>query len=138
MKYILLIGTLLITQSFAEVSASTTTREDKVRKESSHFISKRRKRHVRPAYKYYLLNQDNHYYTNIVSNCDKYLRIIEQKDKEIEVLKKEINRLRGTEQGTLQKKLKEEYDLKMKKFDERKSGIRTQNSMRISTEPINK
>lgn len=136
MKYILLSCTLLLTQTFADVSARTTTPEEKVRTESSHFISKRRKRPVMPAHKYYLLNHDHYYYTNVMSNCNKYLRIIEQKDKEIEVLKNEINRLRGTTQESLQKNLKEEYEMKIKKFDERKSGIRTQNSMRISTEPI--
>lgn len=136
MKYILLGCTLLLTQNFADVSARATPPEDKVRKDSSHFISKRRKRPVKPVHKYYLLNRDHYFYTNVMSNCNKYLRIIEQKDKEIETLKKEIDRLRGRAQKSLQKKLKEEYDLKMKRFDERKSGIRTQNSMRISTEPI--
>ncbi len=136
MKYILLGCILLITQNFAEVSARATPPEDKVKKDSSHFISKRRKKAVRPAYKYYLLNHDHHYYTNVVSDCDRYLRIIEEKDRDIEVLKNEINRLRGRSQESLQQKLKEEYELKMKKFDERKSGISTQNSMRISTEPL--
>lgn len=128
-----------MTYTFAEVSASATPPEDIVKEESTHYISKRRKRTIRrvkPPYKYYLLNQDNHYYTNVVSNCNKYLAIIEKKDKEIEVLKKEINRLRGTVQTELQKKLKEEHDLQIKMFHERKSGIRTQNRMLISNEPV--
>lgn len=139
MKYILLSCMLLITPNFAEVSAHQTPQEDKVKKESDRFISKRRKRpisKVRPAYKYYLLNQDTYYYSNVVSDCDKYLSIIAQKDREIEVLNNEIRRLRGTAQESLQKKLKKEYELKLKKFDEKKSSIRTQNRVRISNEPI--
>ena len=136
MKNILLSFTLLITHAFAEVSASATTPEDRVKAKSTHSVAKRKKRSIRPAYKYFLLNQDHHYYRNSVFNCNKYLKIIEQKDKKIEALKKEIDRLRGPEQSELRKKLKEEHDLKMKKFDERKSGIRTQNIMRISTEPV--
>jgi len=136
MKYILLGCILLITQNFADVSARATPPEDKVKKDSAHHISKRRKRTVRPPYKYYLLNQDHYFYTNVVSDCDRYLRIIEEQDREIEVLKNEIDRLRGRGQESLQQRLKEEYEMKIKKFDERKSGIGTQNTMRISTDPL--
>lgn len=139
MKYILLSCILLITQNFAEVTAHQTPSEDKVKKESDRFISKRRKRSdrkVRPAYKYYLLNRDTYYYRNVMPDCDTYLRIIAQKDREIEALNNEIDRLRGTAQESLQNKLKKEYELKLKKFDERKSSIRTKNRVRISNEPI--
>jgi len=136
MKYILLGCILLITQNFADVSAKATPPEDKVKKDRDHFISKRRKKEERPAHKYYLLNRDTVYYANVGYDCDRYLRIIEEQEREIEVLKNEINRLRGTSQGSLQQKLKEEYEMKIKKFDERKSGIDTQNSMRISTDPL--
>jgi len=132
MKYILLGCILLITQNFAEVSARATPPEDKVKKDRDHFISKRRKKVDRP---YYLLNRDTVYYANVGCDCDKYLRIIEEQEREIEVLKNEINRLRGTSQGSLQQELKEEYEMKIKKFDERKSGIDTQNTIRIFTEP---
>lgn len=139
MKYILLSCILLITQNFAEVTAHQTPSEDEVKKESDRFISKRRKRpdrKVRPAYKYYLLNRDTYYYRNVMPDCDKYLRIIAQKDREIEALNNEIDRLRGTAEESLQNKLKKEYELKLKKFDERKSSIRTKNRVRISNEPI--
>ena len=132
MKYILLGCILLITQNFAEVTAKATPPEDKVKKDHSHSIYKRRKKVERP---YYLLNRDTVYYTNVGYDCDRYLRIIEEQEREIERLKNENNRLRGTSQGSLRQKLKEEYEMKIKKFDERKSGIDTQNTIRIFTEP---
>ncbi len=130
-----------MTHTFAEVSVDSTTEADIIPAEPTHSISKRRIKPLRPirpkraVNKYLLVNQDNHNYTNVMSNCDEYLEIIEQKDQEIEVLKKEIDRLRGAEQAELRKKLKEEHDLEMKKFDERKSGIGMQNSISISNEP---
>ena len=133
MKYILLGCILLITQNFADVTAKATPPEEKVKKDPSHSIYKRHKKEDRP---YYLLNRDTVYYSNVGCDCDRYLRIIEEKEREIERLKNEINRLSGTKQGSLQQKLKEEYEMKIKKFDERKSGIGTQNSMRISNEPL--
>lgn len=135
MKYILLGCILLITQGFAEVSARATPPEDRVKNDRDHLISKRRKKPLRQDHKYYLLNRDYYFYSNVASNCDRYLRIIEEKNREIEILKNQINRLRGRSQESLQQKLKEEYELKIKKFDERKSGIDTQNTIRIFTEP---
>lgn len=130
MKYILLAFTLMLSQSFAEVSMRPP---EEVTKPIHPIVRPEKPKKYKE--KYLLLHQDNHYYTNVVSNCNKYLKLIEQKEKEIEVLKKEIKRLRGSKQVELQKKLNEEYELQLKMFDERKSGIRTQNRMRISNEP---
>jgi FKBP-type peptidyl-prolyl cis-trans isomerase len=54
----------------------------------------------------------------------------------MEALEKELNATRRAEQKVLQKKNKAEYDKAMKKFDNRKSTIKTENSIVISDEPI--
>ena len=89
-------------------------------------------RPIRPINRPVIVREYYNYYTNPVSSCDKYIRIIVQKDQEIEILKKEIESLKGREHSKLQKNLKSEYEQELKKFDERKSGIKTKNSIDIS------
>jgi hypothetical protein len=139
MKNILLGCILLMTYTFADGSMSMTTPADIVDAERTNSVSQLPAKPIRPrrpATKYLLVNQDNYYYTNVLSDCDEYLEIIEENEKEIEALKKEIDRLRSVAQAQLQKKLSEKHAKEMKKFDERKSGIRTQNRMNISNEPV--
>ena len=88
--------------------------------------------HIRPVTQPILVREDHNYYTNVVSSCDEYIKIIEQKDQEIDSLKKEIKSLKGKEHANFQKNLKTEYERELKKFDERKSGIKTKNSINIS------
>lgn len=128
-----------MTYTFADGSMSMTTPADIVDAERTNSVSQLPAKPIRPrrpATKYLLVNQDNYYYTNVLSDCDEYLEIIEENEKEIEALKKEIDRLRSVAQAQLQKKLSEKHAKEMKKFDERKSGIRTQNRMNISNEPV--
>lgn len=139
MKNILLGCILLMTHTFADVSVNTIDEAKILPIEPTNPIvipPIKRVKPIRPATKYLLMNQDNHYYTNVVSNCDKYLEIIDQKDKEIEVLKKEIESLRNKEQSKMQKSLKEAYDKEMQKFENRKSSIHTKSRAIISDTPI--
>lgn len=136
MRNILLGSVFLMTVISAEVTAIITTPEDTVEAKSTNTATQLPVRPIRPKTKYLLVNQDNYYYTNVVSTCDEYIEIIEEKEQEIEALKKEIERLRSVAQVQLQKKLSEEHAKEMKKFDERKSGIKTENSMSISNEPV--
>lgn len=62
----------------------------------------------------------NTYVTTSESNCDQYIEIIKEKDKEIQALLKEIDSLKNKEQIRKQKELKEEYNKQLKKFEERK------------------
>ena len=89
-------------------------------------------RPIRPINRPVIVREHYNYYTNVVSSCDEYIRIIEQKDQEIDSLKKEIESLKGKEFTKFQKNLKTEYEQELKKFDERKSGIKTKNSIDIS------
>ena len=63
-----------------------------------------------------------HYHTYVsraASNCAQYITIIKEKERKIEALLKENERLRGKEEVRLQKDLKEEYDKEMQKFENR-------------------
>ncbi len=79
-----------------------------------------------------LMNQDNHYYTTVQNNCNKFIDIINEKDAEILKLTKKINRLEEKEAERTRKELKKKYDDEMKKFENRKSSISTKNSILIS------
>lgn len=83
--------------------------------------SKRIIRHrpiVRPTLLY-----GKHYHTYVTTtkcNYDEYIKTIKEKDKKIEALLKENERLKTEAQIHLQKRLKEEYDKEMQKFEDRK------------------
>lgn len=72
---------------------------------------------VRPALLY-----GEHYHTYVSKtecDCTEYIEIIKEKDAEIEALLNENARLKEEAQEDLQKRLKEEYDKELKKFEER-------------------
>ena len=63
----------------------------------------------------------HHYYTTtIVEDCDRYINIINEKNKEIEALRREIKNLKEKKYELMQQQLKEEYEREMKKFEERR------------------
>ena len=93
MKYLLLAFTLTFSQTFAEVSMMPNEEATILPIEPTHPIV-RPPKPIRPKEKYLLMHQDNYYTTNIVSNCDQYIKLIEEKDREIAALKKEVDSLR--------------------------------------------
>jgi len=63
----------------------------------------------------------HHYYTTTIEqNCDRYINIINEKNKEIEALSREINNLKEKRYEIMRQQFKEEYDKEMKKFEERR------------------
>lgn len=80
---------------------------------------------VRPIVNTGLVYQDNYYTTNTTNSCESYIAILNQKDAEIEALKKELESLKSQEQAEMRKNLKDEYDKEMQKFENRKSNIHT-------------
>lgn len=118
MRYILLALILILTQSSAQVSMGQTENVDNERPRPEHPIAKPPHKPDKPIKRVHR----HYYYTNIISECDKYIEIIEKRDEEIKALKEELYRLRSVEQSELRKELKEEYKLEMKKFDERRSS----------------
>lgn len=62
----------------------------------------------------------HHYYTwTIEKNCDSYINIINEKNREIEALTQEIKNLRANKYETMRQKLKENYEKELRKFEER-------------------
>jgi hypothetical protein len=64
-----------------------------------------------------------HYHTYVTTtecDCDEYIKVIKEKDKKIEAMLKENERLKAEAQIHIQKRLKEEYDKEMQKFEDRK------------------
>ena len=72
---------------------------------------------IRPALMYGV-----HYHTYVTeedSDCNEYIEMLKEKDKKIAALLEENARLKEEAQTGLQKRLKEEYDNELKKFDNR-------------------
>ena len=138
MKYLLLAFTLTFSQTFAEVSMMPNEEATILPIEPTHPIV-RPPKPIRPKEKYLLMHQENYYNTNIISTCDEYIKIIEEKDEEIKALKSEVESLRKKEQERLQKSLKESYEKEMLKFENRhNSNITTKTKAIISDSPIEK
>ena len=114
MRYILFAFIFILTQSSAEISMLPS---DKERPRPEHPIVKPPEKPDKPHKRIHR----HYYYTNIISECDKYIEIIEKRDEEIKALKEELYRLRSVEQSELRKELKEEYKREMKKFENRQS-----------------
>ncbi len=132
MKKLLLSCICVMTTAFAEVIAVPSPPPVIIPPEPTLPIVRPPVRPIRPVTRPILVREDYNYYTNVVSSCDEYIKIIAQKDQEIETLKKEIKSLKGKEFTKFQKNLKTEYEQELKKFDERKSGIKTKNSIDVS------
>lgn len=73
---------------------------------------------IRPA-----LFQGVHYHTYVDvtdSNCDEFVEMLKEKDEKIAALLEENARLKEEAKAGLQKRLKEEYDQELKKFEDRR------------------
>ena len=73
---------------------------------------------IRPAL-LYGRHYHNYYDTVTDSNCDDYIEMLKEKDEKIAALLEENARLKEEAQTGLQKRLKEEYNKELKKFDNR-------------------
>ena len=125
MRYMLFAFIFILTQSSADVSMLPS---DKERPRPEHPIVKPPEKPEKP----YKRIHRHYYYTNIISECDKYIEIIEKRDQEIKALKEELNRLRSVEQSQLRKELKDEYKREMKKFENRQKHMESRSKAVIS------
>ena len=91
---------------------------------------------VRPIVNRGPLYQDNNYYTTVESNCESYIEVINQKNEEIQALKREIESLQNQEQVKMQKNLKSEYEKGLQEFENRSAGIQTKSRAIVSDKPI--
>ncbi len=132
MKHILLIFSILLTLSSADIGASAP----KPPLRPSLPIVKPIIKPIEKNYNYRPNQYYNYnpYYDN--SNDIAQEKALAEKKEKIEALEKELNATRRAEQKELQKKNKAAYDKEMKKFDNRKSSIQTESSIIISDEPV--
>jgi len=132
MQYILLISSILLTLSSADISATAP----KPPLRPSLPIVKPIEKPIEKNFNYRPNQYYNYnpYYDN--SNDIAQEKALAEKKEKIEALEKELNATRRAEQKELQKKNKAAYDKAMKKFDNRKSSIQSESSIIISDAPI--
>ena len=97
-----------------------------------HPIVRPRPQPVRPVVVPVLMHQDNNYYTTVETNCDKFIDIINEKDAEILTLTKALNKLKAEADRQMQETLKKKHHEEMEAFNNRKSSVKTTNSISIT------
>ena len=88
----------------------------------------------RPIEKNFNYRPNQYYYDNSYDRAQE--KALAEKKEKIEALERELNATRRAEQKALQEKNKAQYEKEMKKFDNRKSSVKTKSSIIISDEPI--
>jgi len=78
---------------------------------------------------------DNRVINNTYESCERYKELINELNAYIDQLEKEIAELKEKEYARLRKALKEKHEKEVKAFDERKSSVKTKNSIIISDQP---
>ena len=134
MKYILLLLMVMHVTLFAKVEMKAAKKE---KPDISLPIEKpiRPIRPVRPIINTGIVYQDNYYNTNYTENCQRYVEMLIEKDEEIRQLHEELEKLQSKEQAKMSQSLKASYEAELKKFDERKSTVKTKNSVTIKNAP---
>ena len=92
-------------------------------------------RPVHPIINTGIVYQDNYYNTNYTENCQRYVEMLTMKDEEIRLLREELAQLQSQEQAKMSQSLKASYEAELKKFDERKSTVKTKNRVMIKEAP---
>ena len=92
-------------------------------------------RPVHPIVNTGIVYQDNYYNTNYTENCQRYVEMLTKKDEEIRLLREELSQLQSQEQTKMSQSLKASYEAELKKFDERKSTVKTNNKVMIKEDP---
>jgi len=134
MKYILLLLMVAHVTLFAKVEMKAAKKE---KPDISLPIEKpiRPIRPVHPIINTGVVYQDNYYNTNYTENCQRYVDELVKKDEEIRLLREEIEKFQSKEQAKMSQSLKASYEAELKKFDERKSTVKTKNSVTIKNAP---
>jgi len=84
---------------------------------------------VRPIVNTGVVYQDNYYHN--VNSCESYQKQIDDLNAYIDGLEAELAELKEKEHARLREKLKKENDEELKKFENRKSSVKTTNSIEI-------
>ena len=92
---------------------------------------------VRPPHAPVVVNpgivyQDNYYNTNVVNSCQSYIEEIDELNAYIDQIEKELAALKQKEYARLQKDLKQKHQKEIEAFDNRKSTVKSKNSIEIT------
>jgi len=79
-----------------------------------------------------IVYQDNYYTTNVVSSCQSYMDEIDELNAYIDQIEKELAELKQKEYARLQKDLKQKHQKEIEAFDNRKSTVKSKNSIEIT------
>ena len=79
-----------------------------------------------------LVYQDNYYNNNNVNSCQSYIDQIAILNQKISTLQLEVDRLQAREDARLQKTLQEKNREELEAFDNRRSTVKTKNSIEIT------
>ena len=88
--------------------------------------------HIRPIVNTGIVYQDNYYNTNNVNSCQQYIDQVATLNQKINTLQREVDRLQSKEDARLQKTLQEKNKKELEAFDNRKSSVKTTNSIEIT------
>ena len=94
---------------------------------------------VRPPHAPVVVNpgivyQDNYYNTNVVNSCQSYIEEIDELNAYIDQIEKEMAELKAKEYKRLQKDLKAKHKKELQEFENRKSSIKSKNSIEIKSQ----
>ena len=87
--------------------------------------------HIRPIVNTGIVYQDNYYNTNNVNSCQQYIDQVATLNQKISTLQREVDRLQAKEDARLQKILQAKTKKELEAFDNRKSTVKTKNSIEI-------
>ena len=86
---------------------------------------------VRPIVNTGVVYQDNYYNDNVGNSCQQYIDQIATLNRKINTLQREVDRLQAKEDVRLQQTLQEKNRQELEAFDNRKSTVKTKNSIEI-------
>jgi len=85
---------------------------------------------ARPVVNTGIVYQDNYY--NTVESCHEYKKQIDELNTYIDGLEAELSALKEKAYAQMREKLKKKNDAELKKFENRKSSVKTTNSIKIT------
>ena len=88
-----------------------------------------------PKPPYYIPGINNGIIVENHTNCSQYVELLKEKDAYIESLLQELTVLRKEHQERLSERLKKEHEAELRKFEEKKRSVNTQNTIIISDKP---
>ena len=78
--------------------------------------------------------QDNYYNTNVVHSCQRYIDQIDELNAYIDQIEQEMAELKAKEYKRLQDDLKAKHKKELQEFENRKSSIKSKNSIEIKSQ----